>query len=684
MRKEANIKLNCLLHGADYNPEQWLDTPEVLEEDIRLMQQAGINCVSVGIFSWTALEPAEGVYTFQWLDQVIEHLYENGIYTVLATPSGAKPGWMAKKYPEILRVEADRRRNLQGGRHNHCYTSPVYREMVTRMNTRLARRYAHHPGVILWHVSNEIQGECHCPLCQAAFRIWLKEKYGSLEKLNRAYWTAFWSHTYTDWEEIESPAPQGETNVHGLVLDWRRFCTAQTVDFFRVETAPLRAENPEIPVTMNMMGFYDGIDYWQFLPELDIISWDSYPSWHNGDGNEGGNAVWNGAYCDAMRAMKHKPWLLMENSPSTTNWIGASRHKRPGFHRLTAIQNLAHGSDSIQYFQWRQSRGSCEKFHSAVVSHNSSPEVRIFREVAGVGAMLKKLKEIRGSHVPAKAAIIYDVQNGWAIGESKGPRNIGEGYLDLILRIYEGFWRRGIPVDLVHMDAPLDGYRFVAAPMLYMLRGDIAQRLRRFAEQGGTLLTSYLTGLVDETDLCYLGQTPACGLTEVLGLWAEEIDGLWDHQHNGIVMQDAPGMQNRYEASRLCEVVHPTTAETLGVYESDYYQGMPAVTVNRFGKGRVYYVGTFGESQFYYDLLGRIAPEAGLSPALDTELPYGVTVGIRQSDTETYYFLQNFNKDSRELVLPFPLEDLETGGVYTGTITLAGYGGMVCTRAKEA
>lgn len=389
MRKEANIKLNCLLHGADYNPEQWLDTPEVLEEDIRLMQQAGINCVSVGIFSWTALEPAEGAYTFQWLDQVIEHLYENGIYTVLATPSGAKPGWMAKKYPEILRVEADRRRNLQGGRHNHCYTSPVYREMVTRMNTRLARRYAHHPGVILWHVSNEIQGECHCPLCQAAFRSWLKEKYGSLEKLNKAYWTAFWSHTYTDWEEIESPAPQGETNVHGLVLDWRRFCTAQTVDFFRVETAPLRAENPEIPVTMNMMGFYDGIDYWQFLPELDIISWDSYPGWHNGDGNEGGNAVWNGAYCDAMRAMKHKPWLLMENSPSTTNWIGASRHKRPGFHRLTAIQNLAHGSDSIQYFQWRQSRGSCEKFHSAVVSHNPSPEVRIFREVAGVGAMLK-------------------------------------------------------------------------------------------------------------------------------------------------------------------------------------------------------------------------------------------------------------------------------------------------------
>lgn len=225
--------------------------------------------------------------------------------------------------------------------------------------------------------------------------------------------------------------------------------------------------------------------------------------------------------------------------------------------------------------------------------------------------------------MPAKAAIIYDVQNGWAIGESKGPRNIGEGYLDLILRIYEGFWRRGIPVDLVNMDAPLDGYRFVAAPMLYMLRGDIAQRLRRFAEQGGTLLTSYLTGLVDETDLCYLGQTPACGLTEVLGLWAEEIDGLWDHQHNGIVMQDTPGMQNRYEASRLCEVVHPTTAETLGIYESDYYQGMPAVTVNRFGKGRVYYVGTFGESQFYYDLLGRIAPEAGLSPALDTELPTG-------------------------------------------------------------
>ena len=472
--------------------------------------------------------------------------------------------------------------------------------------------------------------------------------------------------------------------MHGLVLDWRRFCTAQTVDFFRVETAPLRAENPDIPVTMNMMGFYDGIDYWQFLPELDIISWDSYPGWHNWDGCEAGNAIWNGAYCDAMRAMKRKPWLLMENSPSTTNWNGVSRHKRPGFHRLTAIQNLAHGSDSIQYFQWRQSRGSCEKFHSAVVSHNPSPETRIFREVAGVGEMLKKLKDIQGSTVPARAAILYDVQNGWAIGESKGPRTIGMGYLDLILRIYEGFWRRGIPVDLVNMDAPLEDYKLVAAPMLYMLRGDIARRLTAFVEQGGTLLASYFTGVVDETDLCYLGRTPAQGLTEVLGLWAEEIDGLWDHQRNGILLENPPqGMQNRYEASRLCEIVHTTTAETLGVYESDYYRGMPAVTVNRYGKGRAYYTGTFAEPGFYYDLLGKIAPEAGVSPALDTALPYGVTVGIRQKDTETYYFLQNFNQEPKTLELPFPLCDLETGETHTGSITLAGYGGMVCTRAKE-
>ena len=282
-----------MLHGCDYNPEQWLHIPEILEQDIVQMKQAHINCVSVGIFAWAALEPEEGHYELDWLARIIDRLYENGIYTVLATPSGAKPVWMSQKYPEIRRVRSDGMRELQGGRHNHCYTSPVFRDKVFRMNTQLAERFGRHPGVILWHVSNEIQGECFCGLCQAEFRKWLKARYGSLDALNRAWWTAFWSHTYTDWEQIEAPSPLGETNIHGLNLDWKRFCTHQTYTFFENEIAPLKRVNPSVPVTMNLMGFYDGINYHAMLPLLDAVSWDSYPTWHTQqDGDDTYNAFW--------------------------------------------------------------------------------------------------------------------------------------------------------------------------------------------------------------------------------------------------------------------------------------------------------------------------------------------------------------------------------------------------------
>ena len=304
MAKYATL-LPHMLHGSDYNPEQWLYDPAILRQDIENMKKAHFNCVSVGIFSWAALEPKEGEYQLDWLADVIDNLYNNGIYTVLATPSGARPAWLAKKYPEVLRVRADRVHELMGGRHNHCFTSPVYREKVRAINTQLAKRFAHHPGVILWHISNEIQGECHCEKCQAAFREWLKEKYGTLEKLNFEWWTTFWSHTYSDWDEIESPSPIGETNIHGLNLDWRRFVTHQTIEFFRNEIAPLKAENPEIPVTTNFMGFHDSFDYWKLAPLLDVISWDSYPAWHSsGDGVEVGNALWSDAFSDMCRCMK--------------------------------------------------------------------------------------------------------------------------------------------------------------------------------------------------------------------------------------------------------------------------------------------------------------------------------------------------------------------------------------------
>lgn len=680
MSKNIISKLPAMLHGADYNPEQWLDMPEILERDIELMKKAGINCVSVGIFSWVSLEPQEGVYTFDWLENVINRLYENGIYTVLATPTGAKPSWMAKKYPEILRVESNRVRNLQGGRHNHCYTSPVYREKTRLINTELAKRFAKHPAVILWHVSNEIQGECHCELCQAQFRKWLKKKYGTLDNLNRQWWTCFWSHTYTDWEEIESPAPHGETCIHGLNLDWKRFCTEQTVDFYKEEIKPLKEANPDIPATMNMMAYYDGIDYWKFADFLDIVSWDSYPMWHNGGNDDSGNAIWNACWHDAMRSMKQQPFLLMENTPGTVNWCGVSRHKRPGMDLLTAIQAIAHGANSCQYFQWRQSRGSVEKFHSAVVGHNGSDKSRIFLEVCRTGDALKKLEGVLTADVNAQAAIIYDVENKWAVEDSKGPRNEGMGYTDQILQTYSSFWKQGIPVDVINMDAGLEKYKLVCVPMPYMLRNDFAARLKSYVENGGTAAVTYFCGMVNENDLCYLGETPAEGLSDMLGIVFEDIDGLYGYQKNHVVFD---GTEEEYETSRLCELAAVTTAEVLGKYKEDFYAGYPAFTVNNYGKGKAYYQATFMNGEFSDKFYKKLCKELGIRKSLETDLPQGVTAGLRTAEDGTeFIFIENFVNEPRELYLPYPLYDIISGKTVSGRTVLEPYAAMVCQKTE--
>ena len=279
----AELKLPFIGHGGDYNPDQWLDRPDILEEDIRLMKLAGCNLMSVGIFAWSALEPEEGRYDFDWLEGVLDRLQAAGISAFLATPSGARPAWMSQKHPEVLRVRPDGLRNLHGGRHNHCFTSPVYRGFVEKMNTALARRFGNHPAVVGWHISNEYGGECHCELCQRAFRDWLKARYGTLDALNHAWWTGFWSHTYTDWEQLHSPTELGETSVHGLTLAWRRFVSHQTADFLRAEAAPLRRLTPHLPVTTNLMELFGGLDYFELAREIDFASYDSYPRWGGPD-----------------------------------------------------------------------------------------------------------------------------------------------------------------------------------------------------------------------------------------------------------------------------------------------------------------------------------------------------------------------------------------------------------------
>ena len=663
MNKEFSVfndKVNGLLHGGDYNPDQWLKYPEVLKEDVRLLKLANCNCVSINIFGWSAIEPEEGKYTFEWLDKIMDDMAKNNIHVILSTPSGARPAWISEKYPEVLRVNKDRSKNLHGQRHNHCFTSPVYRKKTSEINKLLAQRYKDHPSLIMWHISNEYGGDCHCDLCQEAFRNWLMKKYDNdLEKLNEAWWTGFWSHKFNSWSQIESPSEKGEVYVHGHNLDWNRFVTDQTIDFYKNEIAPIRDITPSIPVTANFMGNYPhmglftGLDYWKFAKEVDIVSWDNYPAWHNDFESTADLAANVGFVHDIYRSLKGgQSFLVMESTPSLVNWHDTNKLKRPGMHLLSSMQGLAHGADSVLYFQWRKGRGASEKFHGAVVDHCGHENTRVFKEVTEVGAALNKLKEIQGSTSESKVAIIYDVENKWVIDDLQGLKKYRRRYEETCQEAYKVFWESGISVDIINMDSDISKYDLVVAPMLYMVRPNVADRITEFVKKGGNFVTTYFSGIVDENDLCFLGGFPG-PLREVIGIWAEEIDSLYDNEVNYIEFKDRKidGLKDSYKVKDYCDLIHAETAEVLGVYKNDFYADMPALTVNNYGKGKAYYIAARTEEDFNNDFYSKLINDLKIKSVIDGNLPSGVTAQMRCNKDNKYTFVMNFTEEEKTVKL---------------------------------
>ncbi len=431
------------------------------------------------------------------------------------------------------------------------------------------------------------------------------------------------------------------------------------------------------------MAFYDGINYWELAKSLDVISWDSYPAWHSKeDGDETYNAFWADAYSDMCRSMLGKPFLLMENTPSQVNWQSVCRPKTWGFHRLTAIANLAHGADSIQYFQWRQSRGCAEKFHGAVMTHANRTDTRVFQEVRSVGAMLQKLDALCGAKTNANIAILYDMESHWAVNAAKGPRNGAIGDNDLMLRMYLPFWKAGYAVDFVNSEMDFSGYHLLIVPMLYLLRADVAKRICDFTKQGGTVLLTMHSGVVDEHDLCYMGDTPAEGLAELAGIRFLEIDPLFDEQHETMRIVKAPfPLAESYRLERLCERVAAEGAEVLAVYEHEnpcMPDDLPCLTRHSYGRGTAYYLGGFAEDRFFSDFLISLAERLGIEPALDTTLPHGVVAAARQgADGVIYRFVMNWTREQKSVNLPHPLKDFDTGKVYQNKLPLAPYGAKI-------
>ncbi len=638
MATPTTPRLSGFLYGGDYNPEQW--PPETLDEDVRLMRAAHWNVATVGVFAWTSLQPAEDRFTFEQMDAALDRLTAAGRSIALATPSAAQPAWMSRAYPDVLRANADGRRRRHGRRSNYCPNSPNYRRLATGLAARLAERYASLPGLVLWHVSNEYGGACYCSTCADEFRRWLQGRYASLDELNHRWWTAFWSHTYTDWDEIDPPYADGETLTGGLTLDYRRFQNESMLACFKSERDAIKAYSGDVPVTTNMMGAYLDLDYRAWAPEVDVISWDCYPA-PNAD-----PAVIAFGH-DLNRGLKDgQPFLLMEQTPSSQNWQPVNALKRPDVLRLWSFLAVAHGADSVMYFQWRRGRGGAEKFHGAVLEHAGDPGARVFREVAALGEELGRLgHRIVGARSRARVALVFDWTNWWAIEGAIGPIR-EKRYVETVQRWYSALWRRNVPVDIVFGDSDLTGYDVVIAPMLHLVRPGVSDRVRALLEHGGSFVSSVFSGVVDETDLAFPGYPGP--LRPLLGIRVEEIDGLFEHESNRIVMADG---SRTYACGRMCEIIHAETADVLATYGDDFYAGTPVVTRNTFGAGRAYYVASDPDDDFLDDLVERLLGEHDIRPPLDA--PAGVEVTVRERDGGQLIFVLNHGATVAEVRLPF-------------------------------
>ena len=652
-----------LIHGADYNPEQWVKYDGILGEDMRLFRLAGMNEMTMGMFSWAFLEKKEGEFDFSLFDKVLDKIYENGGGVIMSTPSGARPMWLAQKYPEVLRVEKNGVRKTFGGRHNHCLTSPVYREKVAIINAKIAERYANHPAVIGWHISNEYGGECHCPLCRKAFQNYLKEKYdGDIDKLNHDWWTTFWSHSYADFSDIDDPTFRGETGVHALNLEWRRFVTLQTVDFMKAEVAAIRKYSDK-PVTTNMMWEFYDYDYYKFRDVIDFASWDNYPDW----GADRLKAAEFAAFGhDFYRSLiKGKPFLMMESTPSLVNWHDINRAKRPGEDTLASIQAVAHGSDSVQYFQFRASRGSSEKFHGAVVGHEGTEDTRTFNSVKKTGEILSRIDEVCGTTVKAEVAVVFDWENWWMLDDCQAFLRTNKGYIDTLYAYHGFFTNNSINCDIISSKDDMSRYKLVIAPMLYMTDEQTTENLTSFVSGGGSLFATYITGLVDDKDLCHLGGFPGGKLKDVFGLTVDETDTYNSFQTNEVSFDG-----KKYLAKDFCDVLKKVTAKPIATYEKDFYAGSPAYTVNSYGKGKAYYQAFRSDEKFIEDALSKIVEE--LTIERNAIAPAGVFANTRTDGKTQYLFIENFTEEEQKVQINGLYEDILTGQKVDGSVTLEG------------
>jgi beta-galactosidase len=662
-------QLDRLAFGGDYSPEQWPE--EVWTEDVRLMQEIGINLVTVGVFAWALLEPEPGRYDFGWLDRVVDQLYDAGILVDLATPTAAPPAWFSRRYPASLPVTRTGHVLGIGARESFCPSSPDYRAAAGSLVERMAHRYAGHPGLALWHVNNEYGahvGPCYCATSEQEFRRWLRSRYGDLDALNQAWGTAFWGQRYGDWAEVTAPriAPMPVNPTQQL--DFLRFSNAEYLDCYRVERDILRAATPDIPVTTNFMASNcKHMDYWTWAGEVDIVANDHYLRAEDPD-----NHVDLAMTADLARGLAGgAPWLLMEHSTSAVNWQPRNIAKAPGELRRNSLAHVARGSDSALFFQWRSSRSGAEKFHSAMLPQ-AGTRSRVWREVRTLGADLAALAEIRGSRVQADIAMVWDWPAWWALELEYRPSSDVD-YLDRIRAMYRTLWQANRTIDFVPPTGDLSRYRLAVVPSLYLTGAAAAANLRGYVAAGGHLFVSFFSGIVDEHDAVHPGPYPGA-LRDLLGLWIEEFHPLRRDERVELVAATGgpadgtggPAEAALAQADVWSEHVVPAGCDTVLSFRTGPDAGRPALTRHRHGAGTAWYLATRPDPAGLAGILDRAAAAAGLpAPA---PAPPGVEIVRRTDGNTSWLFLINHRSDP--VTVPGRGQDLLTGRVHDRAVAL--------------
>lgn len=626
-------------YGADYNPEQW--TRPVWDHDVRLMREAHVNIVSLGIFSWARLQPSPTKWNFGWLDEVMDLLHENGIAVDLATATASPPPWLTTLHPEVLPVTRTGETVWPGARQHWRPTSPVYAEHALALVEQMAQRYARHPALAAWHISNELG--CHNAYdysedATRAFRTWLLKRYDTADRLNEAWGTAFWSQTYGDFEEVLPPRLTASHPNPTQQLDFKRFSSDALKAYLIAERDLLRRHTPDVPITTNfmVMGNTNAMNYAEWASEVDFVSNDHYVH----PGPQGYDELAFSANLTSHLAGR-RPWFLMEHSTSAVNWQHVNTPKRPGELARDSIAHVAHGADAVCYFQWRQSSAGAEKYHSAMVPHAGEDSV-VFRDVVSLGQTLNVLADVAGTERrPSRAAILFDWSSWWASELDSHPSQLLK-YRAEALDWYSAFLACGVPVDVVPAGRPLGGYQIVIAPVLHVVPEQLARQLTEYVSGGGNLATTYFSGIVDENDHVWLGGYPGA-LRELLGVRIEEL---------GPLAQDASididiGGTGSLWGDRVT-IVDPAT-EVLARFAGGDLDGAAAVTRRPVGPGSASYVATRLDTAARTRLLADLLRQAGVSSELPASARTKVELVVRGDERSEWLFCLNRTREDVDL-----------------------------------